>query len=58
MLLMFLLTRYVHNFLLQHVVKATSGGCISGLRVTAGQQVSDGIALFSVKVSHDLSIYS
>lgn len=40
-----------YNFHLQHVVKATSAGYISGLRVSAGQQVSDGTVLFSVEVS-------
>ncbi|PIN19482.1 3-Methylcrotonyl-CoA carboxylase [Handroanthus impetiginosus] len=34
---------------MEHVVKATTAGYISGLRVTAGQQVSDGTVLFSVK---------
>ncbi|KAL7112938.1 hypothetical protein ACP275_04G033000 [Erythranthe tilingii] len=34
---------------MEHVVKATSAGCINGLRVSAGQQVSDGLALFSIK---------
>ncbi|KAL3647845.1 hypothetical protein CASFOL_008813 [Castilleja foliolosa] len=34
---------------MEHVVKATTGGYISGLTVTAGQQVSDGTVLFSVK---------
>ncbi|XP_051142279.1 methylcrotonoyl-CoA carboxylase subunit alpha, mitochondrial isoform X2 [Andrographis paniculata] len=34
---------------MEHVVKATTAGYISGLRVTAGQQVSDGAALFTVK---------
>ncbi|KAL8530543.1 hypothetical protein ACS0TY_007543 [Phlomoides rotata] len=34
---------------MEHVVKATSSGHISGLRVTAGQQVSDGTILFSLK---------
>lgn len=53
MLLMFYpLCGFLNNFHLQHVVKATTSGYISGLRVTAGQQVSDGTALFNVKVSH------
>ncbi|KAH6793908.1 methylcrotonyl-CoA carboxylase alpha chain [Perilla frutescens var. hirtella] len=34
---------------MEHVVKATSAGYISGLRVCGGQQVSDGTVLFSVK---------
>ncbi|KAK4482290.1 hypothetical protein RD792_009442, partial [Penstemon davidsonii] len=34
---------------MEHVVKASSAGYISGLRVTAGQQISDGTALFTVK---------
>ncbi|KAK6164645.1 hypothetical protein DH2020_001509 [Rehmannia glutinosa] len=37
---------------MEHVVKATTVGCISGLTVTAGQQVSDGTVLFRVKVSN------
>ncbi|KAK6260049.1 hypothetical protein SCA6_014523 [Theobroma cacao] len=37
---------------MEHVVKATSGGYVQGLKVTAGQQVSDGSVLFRVKVSH------
>lgn len=36
----------------QHVVKAPMAGQIHGLHVAAGQQVSDGSILFSVKVSH------
>ncbi|KAL0419868.1 UNVERIFIED_CONTAM: Methylcrotonoyl-CoA carboxylase subunit alpha, mitochondrial [Sesamum radiatum] len=35
---------------MEHVVKAPSAGCISGLRVSAGQQVSDGTVLFAVKL--------
>ncbi|KAL0389473.1 UNVERIFIED_CONTAM: Methylcrotonoyl-CoA carboxylase subunit alpha, mitochondrial [Sesamum calycinum] len=35
---------------MEHVVKAPSAGCISGLRVSAGQQVSDGTVLFVVKL--------
>lgn len=42
------------NFRVQHVVKATRAGYISGLRVSAGQQVSDGTLLFTVKVSINL----
>ncbi|EPS66189.1 hypothetical protein M569_08586, partial [Genlisea aurea] len=34
---------------MEHVVKATDSGIISGLRVSAGQQVSDGTVLFYVK---------
>ncbi|KAK6141468.1 hypothetical protein DH2020_024789 [Rehmannia glutinosa] len=34
---------------MEHVVKATTVGCISGLTVTAGQQVSDCTVLFRVK---------
>ncbi|XP_042047039.1 methylcrotonoyl-CoA carboxylase subunit alpha, mitochondrial [Salvia splendens] len=34
---------------MEHVVKATRAGYISGLRVSAGQQVSDGTLLFTVK---------
>ncbi|XWS76360.1 hypothetical protein CRYUN_Cryun01aG0169700 [Craigia yunnanensis] len=37
---------------MEHVVKATSGGFLQGLKVSAGQQVSDGSVLFRVKVSH------
>ncbi|GMJ01155.1 hypothetical protein like AT1G03090 [Hibiscus trionum] len=37
---------------MEHVVKATSGGIVEGLKVGAGQQVSDGSVLFRVKVSH------
>ncbi|KAA3471161.1 methylcrotonoyl-CoA carboxylase subunit alpha, mitochondrial [Gossypium australe] len=37
---------------MEHVVKATSGGVVEGLKVGAGQQVSDGSVLFRVKVSH------
>ncbi|OMP05096.1 Biotin/lipoyl attachment [Corchorus olitorius] len=36
---------------MEHVVKATSGGYVQGLKVTAGQQVQDGSVLFRVKVS-------
>ncbi|XWS46862.1 hypothetical protein CRYUN_Cryun14cG0104500 [Craigia yunnanensis] len=36
---------------MDHVVKATSGGYVQGLKVTDGQQVSDGCLLFRVKVS-------
>ena len=36
----------------QHVVKAPIAGQIHGLHVAAGQQVSDGSILFSVKVSY------
>ncbi|KAL0459502.1 UNVERIFIED_CONTAM: Methylcrotonoyl-CoA carboxylase subunit alpha, mitochondrial [Sesamum latifolium] len=39
---------------MEHVVKAPSAGCISGLRVSASQQVSDGTVLFAVKVSATL----
>ncbi|CAK9136189.1 unnamed protein product [Ilex paraguariensis] len=35
---------------MEHVVKAPTAGYVSGLQVTAGQQVSDSIVLFSVKV--------
>ncbi|KAK4407164.1 Methylcrotonoyl-CoA carboxylase subunit alpha, mitochondrial [Sesamum angolense] len=35
---------------MEHVVKAPSAGCISRLRVSAGQQVSDGTVLFAVKL--------
>ncbi|KAK9281063.1 hypothetical protein L1049_003956 [Liquidambar formosana] len=34
---------------MEHVVKAPSAGYVCGLEVTAGQQVSDGCVLFSVK---------
>ncbi|XVF80824.1 hypothetical protein PTKIN_Ptkin15bG0106300 [Pterospermum kingtungense] len=34
---------------MEHVVKATSGGYVQGLKVTAGQQVSDGYVLFRVR---------
>jgi len=34
---------------MEHVVKAPCTGCVHGLVVTAGQQVSDGSVLFSVK---------
>ena len=34
---------------MEHVVKATSGGVVEGLKVGAGQQVSDGSVLFRVK---------
>ncbi|XWS31534.1 hypothetical protein CRYUN_Cryun23aG0084800 [Craigia yunnanensis] len=34
---------------MEHVVKATSGGFVQGLKVSAGQQVSDGSVLFRVK---------
>lgn len=33
----------------QHVVKAPSSGSIQDLKVKAGQQVSDGSALFRIK---------
>lgn len=32
------------------MVKATSGGYVQGLKVTAGQQVSDGCVLFRVRL--------
>ncbi|KAG8389314.1 hypothetical protein BUALT_Bualt02G0216500 [Buddleja alternifolia] len=34
---------------MEHVVKASTSGRISGLRLAAGQQVSDGAVLFTVK---------
>ncbi|KAB2069061.1 hypothetical protein ES319_A08G071900v1 [Gossypium barbadense] len=34
---------------MEHVVKATSGGVVEGLKVGAGQQVSDGSVLFRIK---------
>lgn len=40
---------------LKHIVKAPSAGYVHGLHLAAGQQVSDGSVLFSVKVSHLLS---
>lgn len=36
---------------MEHVVKAPSSGSVHGLKVTVGEQVSDGSVLFSVKVS-------
>ncbi|KZV25454.1 methylcrotonoyl-CoA carboxylase subunit alpha, mitochondrial-like [Dorcoceras hygrometricum] len=36
---------------MEHVVKASSAGYISGLRVSAGQQVSDGTILCTLKVN-------
>ncbi|XP_022727704.1 methylcrotonoyl-CoA carboxylase subunit alpha, mitochondrial-like isoform X1 [Durio zibethinus] len=35
---------------MEHVVKATTGGYVQGLKVKGGQQVSDGCVLFRVKV--------
>ncbi|KAM1001432.1 hypothetical protein ACFX15_007612 [Malus domestica] len=40
---------------MEHVVKAPSAGYVHGLHLAAGQQVSDGSVLFSIKVSHLLS---
>ncbi|KAI9119078.1 hypothetical protein K1719_009753 [Acacia pycnantha] len=34
---------------MEHVVKAPSSGYVNGLKVTAGEQVSDGSVIFSVK---------
>ncbi|XP_052169885.1 methylcrotonoyl-CoA carboxylase subunit alpha, mitochondrial isoform X2 [Diospyros lotus] len=34
---------------MEHVVKASTAGCIHGLQVVAGQQVADGSVLFCVK---------
>ncbi|GMN48839.1 hypothetical protein TIFTF001_018013 [Ficus carica] len=35
---------------MEHVVKAPSAGYVDGLQVTTGQQVSDGSALFRIKI--------
>ncbi|CAI9107781.1 OLC1v1007223C1 [Oldenlandia corymbosa var. corymbosa] len=39
---------------MEHVVKAPTGGYVSGLKFTPGQQVFDGNALFTIKVNRSV----